>query len=207
MNAKKLYWISGAILIIFIISLLILRISDKIKLSTFLIIGIISIVLVIITDAIMYFRKSTTQNILQINTEKELTPEELDKISEQLLLDPKYAEYESEIIWRDTLSMGNSNTPIYFKLISGLYTGNYFGIVINVKNPNRGGIQEYQKGVQSVEVIKLDMMKRGNLAALLPSPDISFRTRESYDPLTGRTILEKEPLGIKEEKNKEGELK
>lgn len=209
MKTKTLYWASGILGFILLVILVILRISDKIKLGGLILFSIIVVVVVIGVDLVFSFRKPKSKLTEDKTPKVVINLERARLLASQMLANEQYSEYEKNKHWEDVLRMGKSNTPTYFKLVSGEFEGNLYGIVINMVDPDSGGIEEYDPQEYTIEDIKKLMMTRGNLAAMKAVPSTQTKTVETFDPLSGRSSLYTEPIvkEEKEEKNLEGELK
>ncbi len=210
MKNKTLYLLSGIIGVAFIIVLIILRATDKIKLGNLLIFSGIIIALVIFVDVGVTMFQGRKLNIPnKTSGNKTVSLDEVREIAKKKLMEVQYAEYEKEKLWEDILGMGRNNTPTYFKLVRGEFERKLYGIIINMVDTERGGIKPYDDTKMSEEKIKQDMLERGNLAAFMPSPTTPMRTTEIQDPMSGKTILTREPSFARpamEEKNEEGGL-
>ena len=209
MKSNVMYWISGIIGVLFLLILIVLKVSDKIKLGGLILFSVIVIILIVSVDLGFNFinSKKKVSDIIK-NGKKVLTLQEARNLAKSKLLDKQYADYEKENKWEDVLEMGKNNTPIYFKLVRGEFEGVLYGIIINMQDLTRGGIKEYDDSHLSLDNIKEDMFRRGNLAAFSPAPDVPIKTTTSFDPLTCRSVVQTEPLENKEnEKENKGELR
>ena len=193
MKIKILYWLSGIIGIIFIIFFIILASLKKVNLGIGIAAIIIVLLLVGVGDTIVWFINSR-RGVKEEKKSKLASLEDLRAISIKALIEDYY-EYEKDLLWEDIIEMGDKHTPIYIKLVRGEFENRLYGIVINVADViNRKGIAEYDDKRMSMEEIKIDILKRANLAAYSPKEERPMREMRSFDPISGREVTQREHL-------------
>lgn len=204
MKSKWLWIISGIIGGIFLIVLISLAATEKIRVLPAVIFIIIVILLIVIIDLVFWFIGRGKKDIkVPDKITKRVNKDQANKISDEMMLD-KYAEYEKERPYEDIWSAGSTNTPVFVRLSKGEFTGDLFGIVINMQDPDRTGIRQYKETECDVKSIDIDLKERANLVAMSPVPSVPEQVIEEYDPLTRRSVKTRIP--IKLEEDKKGEL-
>lgn len=198
MKPKTLFVLSGIIGGIFILIMIVLAVSDKIKLGPMIIFVVIVIVIIAAVDGIFYFKNKQNPDGDPIAAQKDaISREQAKALSDELLGSPDIAEIpsvEEGNVYEDVLEFGSKNTPIFIRIVRGEFEKKMYGIVINMLEPQRRGIEEYDDTKMTYEDIKAEVFKRANAAAFSPRPEIPYRKTKNYDPLTGRTIEQEEPV-------------
>ena len=207
MKARTLYWISSIIGGIFIIVALILRSLGKIQLGVLITTSIIVLIVAIAINVLFWYVHSKKEiSEIADSKLKVVSPEVAEAKAKELLME-KHFEYPREEEFHKVGEKGDRNTPVLSKLYRGEFEGKLYGIAVNMFDINRNSIVEYDDSQMDINKIKEELEMQANDVAFAPRPDKLFKTRKSYDPLTGRTIEEKEPIGTESKESKEGGLK
>lgn len=192
MKPKTLHLISFSVALTFIIILIILWIADLIKVLGLIIYVVIILTLIIGGDLLFTLRKSSKNST--INIDNKITRDEAIKIHKDALMDLRYLEYEDDIYLDEVRDMGISNTPIYFRLVRGLFDRRLYGTVRNLIDPTLGGMKEYDDTKISMRNIESDMEYRANKSSLQPRPEVQHQTEELINELTGSRIYRNIPI-------------
>lgn len=169
--SNKMLWIlSGIIGTVFLIIVISLAIAGKIKTTALIIFIIIIVLLVFIIDMTFWFIRKSKKIKIEVDgvKTKVINLPTAREIFKQMILSEQYSEYEKEQILEDVWNMGESNTPVYVKLIKGEFDGNLLGGVINLENSEKRGIKEYKEVEITRDNIFTDLERRANLVAISP---------------------------------------
>lgn len=208
MKAKLFYWLSGTIGGLFLLALFLLKTFDKVQWGGFIFFIIIIIILVIGVDLVTWLTKVRNKKTVNTVVEKNklVTLEDARQVFKKELMSTQYSEYERDVLSEGVVQMGSANTPVYVKLIRGEFEGQLHGGVVNMLDPVRKAFATYPDSMK-IEDIYTDLEKKSNLVSFAPSPEIQKKVTESYDALTGRSVVHTEPLpALPEEKTEKGEL-
>ena len=206
MSIKWLWIISGIIAFMFLILLISLAAADKIKIFSAIIFCIIIVLIIAAVDFLFWFLgKKNNSNIEPDKKTKKITKDEANEMADEMMFN-KYAEYEMERTYEDIWAAGSTNTPVFARLSVGEFSGDMFGIVINMEDPDRTGIKVYKIMEDDRKSIDYDLKNRANLVAVSPNLTIPERTVEEYDPLSGRSVKTRTPINIGEDVLKKEEL-
>lgn len=206
-KAKVLFTLSGILGAVFVIIFISVATStDRLSISAGIFASIIVILLIGMAD-VVYWLFNSRKKVKEINKGKQVTPEVLKALSDELLF-KDYSEYEGRLLSCDMPEMGSGRTPIYIRIFRGQFEEKIYGVVINTQDLNRKGIEEYDDSVVTRDEIKMDILRRANLAAFAPKEQPLFKTMSGFNPFTGTVIQQQEPLpDFKDEKKEGGGLK
>ena len=206
MKTKWLWIISGIIAFMFLVLLISLAATDNIGILPAIMFCIIIVLIIAAVDFLFWFLgKRSSSEVHPNRTTKKITKDEANDIADSMMLDI-YAEYEEERPYEDIWAAGSTNTPVFVRLSRGEFSGDMFGIVINMEDPDRTGIKVYKIMEDDRKSIDYDLKNRANLVAVSPNLTIPERTVEEYDPLSGRSVKTRTPINIGEDVLKKEEL-
>jgi len=176
LSNKVLWLLSGIIGSIFFIIVVSLALAKKIKVSSLIILTFVIILSVVMIDLAFYLIRKQKKISVE-RGDRQYTSIDLcaaREISASLIKSQQYSEYEEECLQEDIWHMGESKTPVYSKLIRGMFDKKLIGILVNMENAKKMSSKEYSESEYTKEQIMADMTTRANLLAVSPKPTPNF---------------------------------
>lgn len=206
MKTKWLWIISGIIAFMFLVLLISLAATDNIGILPAIMFCIIIVLIIAAVDFLFWFLgKRSSSEVHPNRTTKKITKDEANDIADSMMLDI-YAEYEEERPYEDIWAAGSTNTPVFVRLSRGEFSGDMFGIVINMEDPDRTGIKVYKEMEVDSKSIDYDLRDRANLVAISPNPPVPVQEVEQFDALTGRSVKTRTPINLGDDTHAREEL-
>ncbi len=143
----------------------------------------------------MWFIKKNQSETIEVGDQKKkvISIEEADKLCKNLLMSTQYSDYEDDVPYRNIIGAGESNTPIYTKLCTGVFERYMYGIVVNMEDPQRMGIIKFKKELGQDKMISR-LKTEANIVATKPQVSSERQVITSLDPMSGRTIKTETPV-------------